>query len=850
MKKKTVFLVFVAAILLVSSLVSAFFLKTIAQAEGATKVTIHYRPAPDDTKNWNLWIWPEGKDGKAYPFTDEDGFGKTAEVILDGSYSKVGFIVRTDSWEKDGGDRFIDIKNAAGEVWVVSGDDRVYTEQPEIDQTPKITSAVIDELNSITFQTNIPFNITEQPNGGIQLSGAHIKEVKPLIDGKTVTNQVKVVTSDPLNLSGQYTISKEGYGETTVGIGKVVRTKEFDDLYYYRGRDLGNTYEKDKTSFRVWAPTARELKLVTYTSWDDKEGTEIPMKKDIKGTWVTEIKGNQQGLIYTYKVLIADRWNEAVDPYVRAVTVNGDKGVVMDLTKTDPKKWTQKKKRFTNPEDAVIYELHVRDLSIQKESGIKNKGKYLGAAEAGTRGPGGFKTGLDYMKELGVTHVQFLPLYDYRTVDETELEEPQFNWGYDPKNYNAPEGSYATDPYDPAARIRELKQMVQALHENDLNVIMDVVYNHVYDMNEHSFNKLVPGYFFRYNENGTPANGTGVGNDIASERKMAQKFIVESVSYWAKEYHLDGFRFDLMGILDVETMNKVRKELDKIDPSIIVLGEGWDMGTPLPPDQKANQKNAEKMDGIAHFNDSIRDSLKGSVFSDQDKGFINGKPNTENIIKQGIEAGINYPKATASYTDPGQTVTYVEAHDNLTLWDKLQLTNPEASLKDQIQMHKLASSIMLTSQGVSFIHAGQEFMRTKQGDHNSYKSPDSINQLDWNRRAEFDEQVQYIEGLIELRKKFSSFRMDTADKIKDNLTFIDSPVQTVAFTLNAKANHDAANEIAVIHNAGTKDTEITLPSNAVWKVLVDGDSAGTKILNKFKGSRITVTAKSTYVLIR
>ncbi|WP_409294836.1 type I pullulanase [Peribacillus sp. SCS-26] len=846
MKKKTkVILASLLVLILCSSLFLWNFVKTVAQAETTTSLKIHYQPEPGNTKDWNLWIWPDGKDGKAYPFTGEDSFGKIAEVTLEGSHTKAGFIVRTDSWEKDGGDRFINIKDGAAEVWVISGEDNVYTEEPKADVTPKIMSALIDEMNSISVTTNVPLKLDQSD---ITLEGAEIKAIQPN-EGDAV-KKFKIITKSALDLSAQYKLSIKGYGEKLVEMGSAVRTEAFDDLYFYGGDDLGNTYGNTQTSFRLWAPTAKEAKLVTYSSWDAPAGKEIPLVKSKKGTWTAELKGNQDGLIYTYKVLIGDKWNEAVDPYARAVTVNGDRGVVANLDKTDPGKWKANKPSLKKPEDSIIYELHVRDLSIQKESGIKQKGKYLGVIEKGTRNSAGLSTGLDYMKDLGVTHVQFLPIYDYRTVDETKLDTPQFNWGYDPKNYNAPEGSYSSDPYNPYTRITELKQMVQGLHDNGMRVIMDVVYNHVYDMQEHSFNKLVPGYYFRYNENGTPANGTGVGNDIASERKMAQKFIVESAAYWAEEYHLDGFRFDLMGILDVDTMNKVRKTLDEIDPSIVVLGEGWDMGTPLPASEKANQKNAGKMEGIAHFNDSIRDSLKGSVFDERDRGFINGKPGTESIIKQGIEAGIHYPDGMATYKDPEQVVTYVEAHDNHTLWDKLQLTNPEAGKEQQIQMHKLASSILLTSQGMSFIHAGQEFMRTKQGDHNSYKSPDSINQLDWNRRGEFNEEVQYMKGLIQLRKRYSSFRMNTAAQIEKNLTFIDSPAGTAAFTLDARANHDPGRQIAVLHNANEAETEFKLPASDVWRVLADGNKAGIKVLRTVKGAAVKVPAKSTFVLVR
>ncbi len=616
-----------------------------------------------------------------------------------------------------------------------------------------------------------------------------------------------------------------------------------DRLYFFDGKDLGNTYRQDKTAFRVWAPAASQAKLVTYDQWNDSEGLEMEMSRSEKGTWTAELTGDHDGLIYTYKVKIGEEWSEAVDPYVRAVTVNGDKGVVVNLTDTNPRKWTRNKPSLEKAEDIIIYELHTRDLSIHPESGIKQKGKFLGVIEEGTKGPNGVKTGLDHIKDLGVTHVQLIPVFDFATVNETKLNEPQYNWGYDPKNYNAPEGSYSTDPYQPKARIRELKELIQTLHDHGLRVIMDVVYNHVYSVSDSNFNKLVPTYFFRYNADGTLSNGTGVGNDTASEHKMMRKFIVESITYWAKEFNLDGFRFDLMGVHDVDTMNEVKKAIVEIDPTIIVLGEGWDMDTPLPKEQKANQKNANKMPGIAHFNDAIRDGLKGFVMDKHDKGFINGKPGMEDIIRKSIAAGLHYDDQLATYQTPNQVINYVEAHDNYTLWDKLNITNPEATETERKQMHKLASAIVLLSQGIPMIHAGQEFMRSKEGDENSYRSPDRINRLDWKRRADFNTEVEYIKGLISLRKNFKSFRLSTPEEIEQHLQFIDAPPNVVAFTLNQQDS-----TIAVIHNANRDAITFSLPHEGEWSVLVDGKRAGLEEIERIKGNQITVDPLSSFVL--
>lgn len=830
-------------IVMLSSVFSFQSVKAVSNSK-TTEIIIHYKEQSGNTKDWNLWLWGENANGKSYEFTGEDEFGKYAKINIDGDYDRVGFIIRTNEWEKDGGDRWIEnIKDGRAEVWILSGDDKVYNSKPSSDLS--IQKATIDSFNEITVTTNVPFHIKERK---IEIEGIKIKNISPYdINSGNITNKVKIITEQKIDLKQTYKVKIENVADTYTEIGKVIRSEEFDHSFYYGGNDLGNIYTPQHTKFRVWVPTASEAKLVTYKKWNDKIGNEINMQQSEKGTWKAELTGNQKGLFYTYKIKIGDKWAEAVDPYARAASVNGDKGAVVDLEETNPKKWkTNKKPKFKNPEDAIIYELHVRDLSIQPESGIKRKGKYLGVTEKGTRGPKDVKTGLDHMKDLGVTHVQLLPIFDYASVNEENLNEPQYNWGYDPKNFNVPEGSYSTNPYEPTVRITELKQMIQTLHDNNLRVVMDVVYNHMYNAAESNFHKLVPGYYYRYNEDGTFANGTGVGNDTASERKMMRKFMVDSVTYWAKEYNLDGFRFDLMGIHDYETMNEIRKAVNQIDPSIILHGEGWDLNTPLAAELKANQKNAEKMKGIAHFNDNIRDGLKGSVFEEKGNGFVSGKENMEDRIKKGITAGIDYDINSSTYQDPEQVLTYVEAHDNHTLWDKLELTNPSDSEEVRKQMHKLSSSILLTSQGIPFLHAGQEFLRTKYGDHNSYKSPDSINQMDWLRRAAFNNEVDYMKGLIELRKKYTAFRMTSAEQIKKQVSFIDAPKNVVAYSI--KGNGNKNEYFMVAHNANREDIDITLPSKSPWKVLVDGKQAGSKTLYVVHDNKIKVPALSSLVL--
>ena len=581
-----------------------------------------------------------------------------------------------------------------------------------------------------------------------------------------------------------------------------VRSNDFDNYFSYDG-ELGALYEKEGTLLRVWTPTAKSVEVWIYAD-DSFKGpsTKIEMVQKPKGIFEAYLPGDQHGTIYVYKILfLNNRESISVDPYARATTVNGMKSVIADLNRTNHDGWGERLPAFGLPEEAIIYELHIRDFSISETSGIVNKGKFLGLTEKNTQNASGRKTGLDYLIDLGITHIQILPMFDYATVDEANLTEPQYNWGYDPLNYNVPEGSYSTDPFDPFNRIFELKQMIRTLHENGLRVIMDVVYNHVYDPKDQALERTVPGYFYRYNADGSLANGTGVGNDTASERHMMRKYIIDSVKYWAKEYHLDGFRFDLMGIHDSVTMNAIREALDKIDPSIIIIGEGWEMSTPLPEDLKASQKNAQAMPRIAHFNDSIRIALKGSDFGDEkDRGFISGKNYLEDLLLRNIK-GAMHLSSHSSYVDPEQVIQYVEAHDNLTLYDKLLRSNPDDSEEVRIKRHTLATSIVLLSQGVPFIHGGQEFLRTKAGVANSYQSPDEINQFEWERVTTFQESVAYVKGLIALRKSEYLFRLHTIEEIEAHFTILSENFNIVAFSLT-----NSEKKYIVIFNGNRSDT--------------------------------------------
>ncbi|MDB4922196.1 MAG: pulA [Mucilaginibacter sp.] len=606
---------------------------------------------------------------------------------------------------------------------------------------------------------------------------------------------------------------------------------------------------------------ASEVKLRLYDAGNGGQAiSTVSMVKSISGTWQNIINKDLKNKYYTFQVMQDGKWlMECPDIYAKAVGVNGARGMVADMALTNPTGWqNDKKPALKSFTDIVLYELHIRDISISPNSGIKNKGKFLGLAETGTKSPDGEPTGLDHIKQLGVTHVHLLPAFDFNSIDETKPEANKYNWGYDPLNYNVPEGSYSTNPYDGNARIKEFKTMVQALHKNGLRVILDVVYNHTSDTKNSNFNQFAPNYFYRQNADGSYSNATGCGNEVASERAMVRKFIIESIVYWAKEYHLDGFRFDLMGVHDIETMNQVSAALHKIDPTIFIYGEGWTAGdSPLPEDQRAIKKNAAKLNEIAAFSDDIRDGLKGGWSDLKEKGFVSGAAGKAESVKFGIVAStpnpqvdytkVNYSKAPWA-AEPFQTITYASCHDDNTLFDRLKISNPGASEADLIKMDKLANAIVLTSQGVSFLHAGAEMLRTKQGVANSYNQPDSINQIDWSRKTKYKAVFNYYKGLIALRKDHPAFRMASTKMIQTNLKFIDtSDPGIIAYQLSNNANGDSWKNILVVLNGNPSDKTIKIPAGK-WTLVADENTINEKGIKEVSSGDITVTGTAAYVL--
>lgn len=613
-----------------------------------------------------------------------------------------------------------------------------------------------------------------------------------------------------------------------------MNAKELDTNFSYDGNDLGAIYTKERTVCKVWAPSATSVKVMLYTKGDGETLYKtIDMKALQRGIWECQIPGDAHGLYYTYLVNVDGQENEVVDIYAKAAGVNGNRGMIVDLERTNPEGFENDiRPAFSgNETDAIIYEVHIRDISIDVASGIEKKGKFLGLTQKGTKNSNGNKTGLDHIVDLGVTHVQIQPSYDYATVDETNLDTKQYNWGYDPKNYNVPEGSYSTDPYDGTVRVKEMKEMVMALHKAGLRVNMDVVYNHTFNIEDSWFHKTVPDYYHRLNEDGTYSDGSGCNNETASDHVMMRKYIVDSVVYWAKEYHIDGFRFDLMGIHDIETMKAVREALDKVDPSIMVYGEGWSGGTvAYDYDKLAMKKNMLQLDRVGAFNDDIRDSIKGNVFLNKDRGFANGKDGMEEHIKFSVVGAIDHPQVKDEFeawaNEPTQSINYVSCHDNYTLWDKLLLSNDDSSDEVRIRMYKLCAAIVLTAQGVPFFLAGEELLRTKYGEENSYCSSDEINSIKWDEKDKVNEVYEYYKGLITFRKSHQQLRLNKASQIIEKLRFLENQNKNVV-------SYEIEN-VLVVYNANKEAVEYTLPEGN-WSMYINADKAGCETLGEYSG---------------
>ena len=855
--KKRILSFVLAAILLLGLLLGTSGLTLAAfAAEDEVTIRLHYNRPDGNYENWTVWFWDAGGDGGAAEFEEVNGEMIATHHPAPGTL-EVGYIVRLGEWEaKDvDKDQFINIAGILSgtiDVYVESGKEGHKTvEGDDITKgTVIIGSRYEQDKNRVVTRTSGPLGYAADATTftvGNASGTIEVTEVKCVND-----TYFYLTLAEPLDLMRGYNITFEDR-EYAIEMPDFYTTKDFEEAYTYTGSDLGATYTKEKTVLRVWAPTAVEVKVNLYAKGDpaaqkdpDKQ---VPMTKDVDGTWVVTLEGDMNGTYYTYLVTMDSEENEACDPYAKTTGVNGKRAMIIDMAATNPEGWENDKnphagEKFT---DAVIYELHVRDLSSDSSSGIQNVGKYLGLIETGTVNSNGIPTGLDHIKDLGITHLHLLPVYDYGSVDETKLDTPQFNWGYDPVNYNVPEGSYSTDPYNGEVRVKEFKQMVKGLHDNGISVIMDVVYNHVYSAAGFCFNNIVPDYFSR-----PGANGSGCGNDTASERLMVSKYIVDSVKYWADEYHIDGFRFDLVGLIDTNTINAIIEEVHKTHPDVVFYGEGWTMSTKPTKDGvlMATQQNAYKVPGFAFFSDNIRNLIKGGTYGGVSAGFISGgtaSPSDLSACFKGMPSWC---------PTPSQSVNYISCHDNNALFDHITMVTPNATVAERIRMNKLGAAFYMTAQGIPFFQAGEEMLRSKpMGDgtfsENSYNAPDAVNSIKWDdlNKAEYQNVYNYYKGLIAFRKAHPALRLTTAAEVDANVSAVNGlGAKVAAYQINGGINGETAESIFVIFNANKTATKVNLPEGK-WNICINGNVAGTGSIGTAKGS-VTVEGLSAMVLVK
>ncbi len=632
----------------------------------------------------------------------------------------------------------------------------------------------------------------------------------------------------------------------------------------YDGNDLELVVDSKGTHFTLWSPEAQEAHVLLYPTDRNSAATDtLAMKRSERGTWRVSVPEQLYGKFYTFQIKYKGKWlDETPGVWAKAVGTNGHRAAIINFADTNPEGWANDRGPVLKSiNDAVIYEMHHRDFSMHPSSGIVNKGKFLALTEEGTRSLLGDKTGIDHLKELGITHIHILPSYDYNSVDESQLPSNQYNWGYDPYNYNAPEGSYSTNPAEPETRVREMKEMVKALHDNGIGVIMDVVYNHTAQNDDSNFSLTAPGYYYRHRDDGSYSDASGCGNETASERQQMRDFIINSVKYWADEYHIDGFRFDLMAIHDIETMNEVAAELKKINPDIFVYGEGWTAGdSPLPVEKRALKDNVSQMPQVAVFSDDLRDAVKGHYTNAADRGFATGKPGNEETVKIGIVAATDHPQVDYSKGNnskkpyalsPTQVINYVSCHDDLTLTDKLIKSLPDESTADRQRAAKLAQTIVFTSQGTPFMFAGEEIFRDKKGVHNSYKSPDSINAIDWSKKRENADLFNYYRELIKLRKSHPAFRMTTAEDVAKHIVFdnTNNEPNLISYSIKDNANGDAWKEIKLIFNGSDDSKEVKVPKGN-WIVVAQDGQLNAEGLGMSKGGKLTVAPRSALILAK
>lgn len=851
---------------------------TLEMEEGKKQVTVYYNRDGGYEKS-DIWFWYSGVNGRGYEWHPCE-YGVKFVANVPDSLTEVNFIIRTgcsnpggSDWgtaTKDGtdADRVIKLTGDKTVIYTKGGDASSYTSNDG-----GKTLEIIRFVSGADMQDSTHVKVTLSDGSSVKASDVKIKTSEGTEVAITSVNGNIITTATALDLANSYTLYVTGLDPVAIVPMTYLSSAAFEQAYTYNG-ELGVELNANSTTFRLWAPTASKVVLNLFDSGDGGKASAVKdLTRGDKGVWSYTHDSNLNGKYYTYSVTTSLGTQEAVDPYARSAGLNGKRGMILDLDSTDPENWVETPfavPGVNNYTDAQIWEVHVRDFSNKIDSS-KYKGKFLAFTETGLKNKNGVSVGVDYLKNLGITHVHLLPSYDYASVDESKTgEDAQFNWGYDPENYNVPEGSYSTDPRDGAKRVNEYKRMVQALHNQGIGVIMDVVYNHTYSLDS-NLNKIVPYYYYRYNADGTPSNGSGCGNETASERSMVRKYMVDSVTYWQNEYNLDGFRFDLMGVHDLGTMQAIEKAVHAVNPAALIYGEGWTGGgTVLAADKQAtlanlqalNNGTSNKVNGIAMFNDVIRDGVKGSVFDIDDTGFATGAKGSciEKILfgVSGSTGGrITKFESTWYAHNPTQVINYVSAHDNNTLWDRICHSYGEESstLAKRTAMNRLSAAIVQTSLGIPFMQAGEEMLRAKKNDdgtynENSYNSSDKVNNIDWNLLSENSVQqqtMQYYKGLIAFRKSSSALRLtDAGRNVATYACVLDKKDEGKAFIAFTVTDRVTGEKLLVIYNAGESAYEYTLPAGN-WDLYINGTQAGTTVLQNDVTGKQSIAGISCYV---
>ncbi len=843
--------------------------------EGCRQLTIYYYRSTG-YENCDIWMWHDEATLGGQLFHTCD-YGAKVIVNVPETIELVGFIIRTncsdpggDEWgsaTKDAteDDRYVTLTGTYTEIYTKAGDANTYTSDDggvTLTKILKISLANMQTLTSIMYTFSSAYKITSTEVVSVTDNEGNSVGVSRVSTAGTSATIGMVYTSDELDITKAYTLTIDDISATVIP-KTYFSSDEFEEAYTYDG-NLGVEIEESSTTFRLWAPTASAVSLNLYAAGNGGSATDIePLVKGEKGVWTYTANGNLSGQYYTYSVTTGYGTEEAVDPYAVSTGVNGARGMILDLDTTDPDGWSNEvfvNDSFENYTDAEIWEVQVRDFSVGISSS-KYPGKFLAFTETGLT-EDGHAVGVDYLKELGITHVHLQPVYDYASVDETLTgEDAEYNWGYDPQNYNVPEGSYSTDPYNGEVRVKEFKQMVQGLHNAGISVVMDVVYNHTYDSNS-NLNKTVPYYYYRYTTSGALSNGSGCGNETASDRSMFSKYMLDSVTYWQNEYNLDGFRFDLMGLHDIDTMQSIEAAVHETNPKALIYGEGWTGGdTTLNSSQESILANLQSVNsenptnGIAMFNDVIRDGIKGSVFDIDDVGFATGANTTDTssivfAMRGSVNAGDKYTNSSGWYSaNPTQVINYCSAHDNNTLWDRISYVYGEedSTLQDRLKRNALSAAIVQTSLGVPFMLAGEEILRSKvdeDGEYvsDSYNAGDAVNQINWNYSSEAGSMMEYYKGLIAFRKSSETLRSAAFTDGTNVVCEVDDQTggTTIAMEMTSL---DQSETLYVVYNADTEDTTVSLPSGN-WDLYVSGMSAGSTALSTGLSGTQTVGAIS------